>query len=118
MRASGYCPMGCGETLFVDANHSIVCSSHECPRPTAVHELLSEPMEHVVRLHVGTWTVKHPLRERLDGALFDCALPEVVKSLYDKHSGLVLPGTYRATPIGDERDRSGLVYGGWRLRAF
>lgn len=36
----GYCPMGCGETLFIGAGGYITCSWLTCPNPTAVCDLL------------------------------------------------------------------------------
>lgn len=70
----GYCPMGCGETLgYVD--DVVACLNRQCPRPSAVHEILADrETEHVVVLHESTFTVRHPLRERLDDQLVTCRL--------------------------------------------
>lgn len=69
-----YCPMGCGKTLYA-CYDEIRCYHSDCPRPTAAHEILSEPQtDHVVQIHSGEFTLKHPLRERLDNGLFGCTL--------------------------------------------
>lgn len=72
---SGYCPMGCGRTLFLGSGGFVTCSWHKCPNPTAVTDLLDDPEhEHVVEIGATSFSVQHPLRERLEGALFECAL--------------------------------------------
>jgi hypothetical protein len=71
----GYCPMGCGETLFTGAGGYLTCSYLECPLPDAVSVLLANPeTEHIVLVVPDTFTVQHPLRERLEGELFECGL--------------------------------------------
>lgn len=72
---AGYCPMGCGETLFLGSGGAITCSYMECPAPDAVHRILADPEhEHIARFDQAGFSLQHPLRERLDGALFDCRL--------------------------------------------
>lgn len=75
-KVAGHCPMGCGETLVLNNHGWIVCSSHGCPNPGAVHILLADDeVEHIVMfLDDGGFQLQHPLRERLDGALFACTL--------------------------------------------
>jgi hypothetical protein len=74
---AGYCPMGCGQTLFVGEGGHITCSWAHCPHPEAVDELLADrETEHVVQIDAGTFSIQHPLRERLGGILFDCRLHE------------------------------------------
>lgn len=73
---SGYCPMGCGQTLFVGDGGHITCSEDECPNPAAVDELLASPHidEHIVEVEDaqrGTVSVEHPLHERIGHALLD-----------------------------------------------
>lgn len=79
----GYCPMGCGSTLRRrPADDKIVCQHSRCPRPTAVTELLDDPeSEHVVTFEAEGFTVRHPLRERLDGGLMHCLLHEFLAGL-------------------------------------
>lgn len=97
----GYCPMGCGQTLFVASGH-IHCSLVDCPQPTAVAEILNDrETEHLVTFSETAFTVRHPLRERLDDALMECELHEHIASLSGPP---VAPGLYRARwrgwPVG------------------
>lgn len=71
----GYCPMGCGRTLFVGEGGHITCSWGRCPNPSAVDELLADrETEHVVEFGEYGYNLKHPLRERLDDQLLRCEL--------------------------------------------
>lgn len=56
----------CGATLFVGEGGHITCSMLGCPKPTAVDELLNDPMstEHVVLISEHSFGVVHPLFER------------------------------------------------------
>lgn len=75
VRIPGYCPMGCGQTLFAGAGGYITCAALSCPRPDAVSVLLEDrETEHIVMVEPHTFSVQHPLRERLDGELFRCGL--------------------------------------------
>jgi hypothetical protein len=78
----GYCPMGCGQTLFVGACGHITCRYVGCPRPSAVVDLLApnEP-HHLVVFDDTGFTIKHPLRERLDDGLLTCDLHQVCADL-------------------------------------
>ena len=95
----GYCPMGCGRTLFLGDGGDIICSSRLCPRRSAVAEILADPeTEHIVWFGEATFTVLHPLRERLtdedaQAAIAACALHEHIKGL---DGPPVTPGKYRA----------------------
>ena len=97
---AGYCPMGCGQTLFLGSGGRITCSNHGCSRSDAVDELLAErETEHIVLLEEGTFSIQHPLRERLDGALFECSLHEWLSS---QDGPPEAPGQYRVRePYGD-----------------
>lgn len=91
---AGYCPMGCGLTLFLGAEGFITCGHIECPRPDAVAELLVDrETEHLVTFTETEFTVKHPLRERLDDALLSCVLHKHLRAM---DGPPVWPGTYRA----------------------
>ncbi len=90
----GYCPMGCGTTLhLVDGGH-VTCTFVGCPDPEAVTTLLAErETEHLVTFHTNTFTVRHPLRERLDDALMRCELHDYCFNLDGPPAA---PGLYRA----------------------
>ena len=75
LAVAGYCPMGCGTTLFLAEGGHITCSYQGCPNPSAVDEILAErETEHIVTIKDETFTIRHPLRERIEGQLEDCAL--------------------------------------------
>lgn len=95
----GYCPMGCGETLFLGSGGYVTCGRFECPRPNAVEKILEDrETEHVVTFSSSAFTVRHPLRERLDDALMECQLHEHIASLAGPP---VEPGRYRACESDD-----------------
>lgn len=99
IKVAGYCPFGCGETLFLADSGRIVCLFSGCSRPYAVAEILEDhETEHTVMLSRTAFTVRHPLRERLDDALLTCQLHEYIAAL---DGPPVAPGRYRATPDGD-----------------
>ena len=72
----GWCPVGCGPTLETSAaDGRIRCAAPECPRPTAAAEILADrETEHIVEFDEIGFTIRHPLRERLDDALLQCVL--------------------------------------------
>lgn len=92
-KVQGYCPMGCGDTLFLGSGGYVTCSWVKCPRPDAAADVLLErETEHVVVLGESTFDIQHPLRERLEGELFDCGLHARLREL----SGPPFkPGRYR-----------------------
>lgn len=90
---AGYCPMGCGQTLFLADGGHVTCSYVTCPNPTGVDDLLhNREVEHVVNFTGSGFTIKHPLRERLSDELLNCELHETLSS-YDGPP--VKPGRYR-----------------------
>lgn len=96
---AGYCPMGCGETLSVMGGGHVTCRRLECPRPDAVSVILADrETEHLVTFSPTAFTVRHPLRERLDDALMDCKLHEFIAALPGPP---VSSGLYRARSVGD-----------------
>ncbi len=99
----GFCPMGCGETLFIGQGGYITCSVLHCPRPDAVADILgTRETGHLVEVTAAAYSILHPLRERLDNALLTCPLPAYL----DAQSGPPgAPGSYRAQADGN---------GGWR----
>lgn len=96
---TGYCPMGCGRTLFLADGGYVTCSYIHCPRRDAVADLLGDKeTAHIVEFGAEVFTVRHPLRERLDDALMTCALHEYIAGLGGPP---VQPGRYRATSSGE-----------------
>jgi Family of unknown function (DUF6085) len=97
----GYCPMGCGRTLFLGSGGYVTCSYVHCPRPDAIPAILADAeTEHIVSFGEDAFTIRHPLRERLDDALMDCDLHEHCASLPGPP---VQPGKYRARAGEGER---------------
>jgi hypothetical protein len=91
----GHCPMGCGETLMLGSGGYVTCGFLPCPRPTAVSDILhDQETQHIVELEPKTFTIRHPLKERLDDALMDCALHDYLTVLDGPPAA---PGRYRVT---------------------
>ena len=81
-RVAGCCPMGCGETLFLADGGHVTCSLDRCPNPCAADEILHErETEHVVVIDEEGFNIQHPLRERLNGDMFDCGLHAWMRAL-------------------------------------
>lgn len=96
----GYCPMGCGQTLFLASGGHITCRLDVCPNPTAVDDILAWPEhEHVVTFASKDFTILHPLRERLNNELVNCDLHAFCRHL---DGPPVEPGNYRARGSGDK----------------
>jgi hypothetical protein len=93
-KVQGYCPMGCGQTLYLNTEaEAITCSNDDCPSPVAIDVLLENPeTEHIVDLQRSTFSVQHPMRERLYGALFNCELHGYLTGLPGPPAE---PGRYR-----------------------
>ena len=99
MKVSGYCPMGCGQTLEVWYGH-IACSWQGCPRPDAVSTLLKDrETEHIAEFDGKGFSLQHPLRERLGGDLFGCDMHARLRALDEMP--VEEPGVYRVLDPGD-----------------
>ena len=100
----GSCPMGCGRTLHLASDSGMIaCTAPGCPRPSAVTDLLQDrETEHVVTFTEEGFTLRHPLKERLDEALMECDLHEELASL---SWAPVPPGRYRASRWPDQNAR-------------
>jgi len=110
----GNCPMGCGEGLILGEGGVIWCAALLCPRPTAAAEILADrESEHIVIFGETEFTVRHPLRERLDDALMDC---ELHKDIAAMDGPPVTPGTYRARWADYNAATPG--YGRWTWEAI
>lgn len=98
-KVRGYCPMGCGDTLFLGAGGYVTCSYINCPRPDAVADIIAEcETEHIVTVYRDTWSAKHPLRERLNNELLTCGIGDDLQS---RKGPPRRPGTYRVVRDGN-----------------
>lgn len=113
VKIRGYCPMGCGETLAVRliyvaaideklAPAFIYCTNPLCPKLEAVQEILDDPeTEHVVTFNTFMYSMKHPLRERINGELLSCRLGEHLDEFGDQYvqGGVNRPHAQFGDPI-------------------
>lgn len=89
----GYCPLGCGNTLYRLPEGFIWCLFSECPNPNAAAAILADAeIEHIVDLYHSSFTIRHPLRERINDALLTCDLHQLISELYEPPRK---PGRYR-----------------------
>ena len=96
---TGFCPMGCGRTLFLGIGGYVTCRLDKCPNPSAASDILGEwETEHLVTFDERGFTVKHPLRERIKDELLTCALH---RHCADLDGPPAQPGTYRAVRVKD-----------------
>ncbi len=99
----GYCP-ACGHgSLVVNPSPyvavGVYCCWPDCPRPTAAHEILQDAQtDHVVTFTEDGFTLRHPVRERLDDELLRCSAH---RYLVDLGTSGAVPGTYRMLPSDD-----------------
>lgn len=93
----GFCPMGCGTTLFVGVGGHITCSYVGCPEPSATDLILDDRItEHVVTFDDDGFTIRHPLRERINDELMRCTLHNECA-----RAGPPLTGVYTVFRVGD-----------------
>lgn len=92
-RINGYCPAcGAAELIMDYATANLRCDARGCPRPDAAHEILQDAQtEHVVTFTDDGFTLKHPIKERLDDDLLRC----VVHRWIADHNPELNPGHYR-----------------------
>lgn len=92
-RVQGYCPACGGESLFLGSGGYVTCSRLDCRNPSAASDILDDrETEHVVTLWANDFSIRHPLRERLNGDLNDCKLHQQLKTLAGPPR---VPGQYR-----------------------
>lgn len=97
---NGRCP-GCGlETLRLGPDGAVRCASSRCYRPDAAALILAdgEP-HHIVDLGRRSFTIRHPLIERIDDDLFTCTLHDHLSKLRTPPAE---PGRYRARLVADD----------------
>lgn len=94
-RVQGHCPACGASTLFVGDGGHLTCSRIECPSPCAADEILADQeTAHIVVLKPDTFTVRHPLRERIGDKLMRCPVHERIAAL---DCAPQPPGRYRVT---------------------
>lgn len=65
-RVAGFCPMGCGRTLYRSPTEQIVCANEDCSNRDSVSTLLAADSRfHQVLIHEGGFKIVCPLGERL-----------------------------------------------------
>lgn len=97
----GFCPMGCGPTLYLASGGYVECYVPTCPDSNAASSILEDPeTEHVAVFTLTGFTIRHPLKERLGDALLTCDLQ---KLLSDLGTPPQVMGRYRALKMpGDD----------------
>lgn len=73
----GQCPACGNRSLFLASGGYVTCRIAECPRSTAMADLMCEHMSphHIVKLGESDYFIQHPMRERLGvDELFRCRL--------------------------------------------
>jgi hypothetical protein len=101
VKIKGYCPMGCGETLWAALDAGVVCLNRHCPDPRVVAKVLADPeVGHVARIDASGWTLMHPLHERLgeQPEMFTCGISKWLRAHAEMPADR---GTYRVLPDGD-----------------
>jgi len=87
--------MGCDEGLIIGEAGRLWCGNLLCPRPDAAARILEDDeAEHLVTFTEHGFTIRHPLRERLDDELMRCLLHEWCATLAPGR--IPPPGRYRA----------------------
>lgn len=115
MPMRGNCP-ACGKrSLRLEwapgaSSGEVHCGTQGCSEPLAVQKLLAEDhiCEHIAALGHETWTVRHPLIERLDGSLFNCNLGAVLRDEFGPPRQGV--GMYKLRLVDTGAGRPDLVY--------
>jgi hypothetical protein len=101
----GYCP-ACGKQrlgYMMALGYSpgrLICEAPGCPEPDAVQRLLGDQeVHHLLTVKPGgTWTIRHPLIERIDERLMSCDLATWVTETLDLDSFV---GLHRVKPSPD-----------------
>lgn len=74
----GFCPVCGGATLVAvptSEKAKLECSNVNCPNPTAAAIILNDDeVDHIVDFEEKGFTMRHPLRERIDDQLLNCSL--------------------------------------------
>jgi hypothetical protein len=94
------CPMCSERKLHILVSGVIRCLNRKCPRPMGAQEILDgDPGADIVQIDEGGFSILHPLRERIDGGLFDCPVNKAILAMAEPPAP---PGRYRAA-LGEDR---------------
>ena len=98
----GHCP-ACGRNSLFAAAGQITCAYKACPEQGAAHRILSDSETlHITRIHRDeTFTVRHPLIERLDDRMMECQLVSVLQHVLHYSPTQPEPGDYRVALVHD-----------------
>ena len=96
---NGRCPACGAQSLFLADGGYITCRRVDCPNPDAASDILEAASpHHIVKIEASSFSVQHPLVERLGGELFDCGLHQWLSSLGGPPH---VPGTYQVIGVPD-----------------
>lgn len=101
VKIDGVCP-SCGHHSLAVVDGRVGCGHRGCKEPDAVRRILADPeINHVVRIHPDeTFTVRHPLIERLGNRLMECGVLTTIHRVL-QHSPGIEPGDYRVALVKD-----------------
>jgi hypothetical protein len=105
----GHCPVCGRQTLRLKRGGLIHCANTACVNRVAVTALLgTKEIEHTIVVRDDeSWTLQHPLRERISGDLFECRFHDEV-NLDIGNGACPGAGTYRLIYVGHDPVSSSL----------
>lgn len=93
----GICP-SCGQRrLFVNSGSGgiLQCLNKACKYPNAANEIINDPVrDHLMVLDDKSWTVIHPLIERLGNRMLDCKIGDRIAEVMEE-SNITDHGVFR-----------------------
>lgn len=93
----GFCPVCGNQTLYAEEMrmvNRIICMGDDCPDPHCAQRVLQDAQtDHLVDFSGAGFTIRHPLRERIDDALMDCELHLALMGMPGPPEGR--PGKFR-----------------------
>lgn len=88
------CPWGCGNTIHLMSGH-LICVNERCPERLGLQKILEQNRPyHLVELEATTFSIQHPLSERLNGELFRCPVHAQISGAPRPPK----PGTFKVSP--------------------
>lgn len=115
IQMKGFCP-NCGQRTLVAkwgmvGEAELACTNLGCDDLAAASKIIGEcETEHIVMCFEETYTIKHPLRERINDELYDCTIAAAFRDEWGPpREG---PGLYRVTPMPVDPDSMSYRSGG------